>query len=139
MENALPLQQSRWRSVWFLGFIAMLGFMALVLASAIDTAPVIRGAEARNGDSLTCDAAYNQREISGELYTNHRSASDLLYLFNLSFPGWLLLLAALTYGFFRHAAFSKRIRWIGVAVAVALTAAILFQWPVIRLVACAVE
>ena len=98
-----------------------------------------RQTEAQIGHALTCNEAYDRREISGTLYFEHRTASDVLYLFSLFSPFWLVLLGAVTLAFVTRTGFSRRIRWVALGAALALTAALLLYMPAILLIACATE
>jgi hypothetical protein len=119
--------------------VALLLISAYVLYCAIDSAPVIWQTEAQIGHSLTCSEAYDRRDISGTLYIEHRTTSDVLYLFHFVSPAWLVLFGAVTLAFVTRTSLSRRIRWIALGTALALTAAIMLHMPAILLIACATE
>jgi hypothetical protein len=119
--------------------VALLLISAYVLYCAIDSAPVIWQTEAQIGHPLTCNEAYDRREINNTLYFEHRTASEVLYLFSMVSPAWLVLFGAVTLAFVTRTGFSRRVRWIALGTALALIAAILLHMPAIQLIACATE
>ena len=139
MQAVIPASQPRHGIVWAVVFAVLLLLSAYILYCAIDSAPVIWQTEAQIGHALTCNEAYDRREISGTLYFEHRTSSDVLYLFSLVSPFWLVLFGAAALAFVTRTGFSRRIRWVALAGALALAAAILLYMPAIRLIACATE
>ena len=139
MQRTMTSGQFRWLPVVIAAYAIMVAVTGFIMYSAVDTAPVIREAEARNGQPLTCDQAYHQREIDAALYADHRTPADVLYLFNLCSPVWLLAFGAVTFAVARHRALSGRLRWTIVGITLALAAAVLLFMPIVHLVACATE
>lgn len=129
----------RWLPVWIVAYALLIAITGFILYSAVDTAPVIWEAEARNGQPLTCNQAYDQREIDAALYADHRTRADALYLFNLCSPVWLLAFGAVTFALARYRTLSGRLRWMIIGITVALATAVILYMPVVHLVACATE
>lgn len=139
MQETMTSRRFRWLPVWIAAYVVLLVVTGLVLYSAVDTAPVIRGAEALSGHPLTCQEAFDQREIDAALYADHRTPADVLYLFNLCSPVWLLAFGAVTFALARHRALTGRLRWLVVGITLALAAAVILYLPIVQLVACATE
>src|SRR5690606_18120877 len=112
---------------------------AVIVVSAVTSAPVIWNAEAGLGHTLTCDRAYFERTISGELYQHHRAAGDILWLFAALMPVWGLVFAVASIGFWLRTAFSIRTCALMLTVGVSIiTVLVLCQHP-IQMIACATE
>jgi hypothetical protein len=139
MQAVMTASQPRRGIVWAVVYAALLLLSAYILYCAIDSAPVIWQTEAQLGHALTCNEAYDRREINNTLNFEHRTPSDVLYLFHFVSPFWLVLFGAVTLAFVARTGFSRRIRWVALGAALALTAAILLYMPAIRLIACATE
>lgn len=120
------------------GYLLLSGVLALVLWTAASSAPVVQQIEANLGRPLTCDEAYNHREINNYFYPQRAAQGDALYRFSLVSPffllGFAILLAAIGYS-----GSLNRLRWPLVAVGLLLFAGLLVYMPVIRTIACAVE
>lgn len=139
MQAAISVSQPRRGIGWVIAYAVLALLSAYILYCAIDSAPVIWQTEAQIGHSLTCSEAYDRREISGTLFDEHRTTSDVLYLFHFFSPAWLVLFGAVTLAFVTRTGFRRRIRWIALGTALALIAAILLYMPAILLIACATE
>src|SRR5690606_3040258 len=96
-------------TLWLIAYLVVLMMGAVVVISAVTSAPVIWNAEAELGHTLTCDRAYFERTISGELY-QHRAAGDILWLFSAFFPVLGLMFAAASLGLWQRTLLSTRTR-----------------------------
>lgn len=115
---------------------------ALLIYSAGFGTSIIQQVEAEIGHSLSCDEAYDHREIDGFFYPDHATQGNILYLATLCGPFWmgllvlLLLSGSLVTPIRQQAA---RLKWLLTGVVVALMIPILIYLPTIQKIACAVE
>ena len=113
-----------------------------LLYSLIVGAPIIQQVEAEIGHTLTCQEAYQHREIDAYLYNNYRTQGDILYWANVFMPVWvgfvlLMLLAAGVIARIRRQV--QRLNWLLAGLTLTLLVPILIYWPVIQKIACATE
>ncbi|MBZ0302872.1 MAG: hypothetical protein K8J31_24215 [Anaerolineae bacterium] len=110
-----------------------------LLTSAQFAAPIIQQVEAQVGHPLSCDEAYDHREIDQFFFPEHRTQSDLLYLSNLFGPFWMgaLLIAVAAVFVLRRRI--HRLHGLLLGGVLALLIPILIYWPTIATIACATE
>ena len=116
--------------------------LVMLFYSVLVSAPIIQQVEAEIGHNLTCNEAYQHREIDASLYNNYRMQGDIVYFSNLFAPVWLgillvTLLVAISIKRLRRQI--TRLNWWLLGLALALLVPILICGPVIQKIACATE
>ena len=115
----------------------------LLLYSLLVGTPIVRQVEAEVGRPITCDEAYAEhREIDLYFFENYRNQGHIIYLSNMLFPGWLILVGLLT--IFFSAVLLKverrlRLYWPLVIVTILTLLPVLMQGRFIYIIACATE
>ena len=115
----------------------------LLLYSLRIGAPIVRQIEAEVGREITCDEAYfDHREIDSYFFPDRQTAGHVIYLSNLLFPVWLILVGGFT-GIVCVIALLKerqvRFYWPLVIATLVTLIPIALQSRLIYIIACATE
>lgn len=127
-----------------LGILGILFVLSLVLNtflvfSVVDGSRIVREVEAKVGHRLSCDEAYNQREINNYFVPERRQRGKVIYAFDVLAPLWLLASIIVSIGLSIFWKTDRFYRWLPIIITDLILIYFVLAMPMIKTLGCALD